>query len=244
MSEHNLFEYSGNELETFALAKNWRKYWMDMVRGFLGSDVLEVGAGIGTITAGLRRPEMNWVALEPDDEMFRVLEKEFQNLDSGMAIFGKTLSEYSGLEKFDSVLYFDVLEHIEHDSKEVELACSKLNPNGYLIILVPAHQSLFSPFDTEIGHFRRYDRQSLDLLKPKNMNQVLSRYLDSGGYFLSWANSRFLAQSAPTTTQIRFWDTFVIPVSRLVDRLLGFRFGKSLLVVWQIPPGGVSQKAS
>ncbi len=244
MNEPHGFEYSGNELETFALAKNWRKYWMDMVRGFLGSEVLEVGAGIGTITAGLRKPEMKWVALEPDNEMFQVLEKEFQNLDSGVAVFGKTLSEYSGIQKFDSVLYFDVLEHIEHDSREVELACSKLNSNGYLIILVPAHQSLFSPFDTEIGHFRRYDRDSLCLLKPKNMNQVLSRYLDSGGYFLSWANSKFLAQSAPTTTQIRFWDSFVIPVSRSVDRLLGFRFGKSLLVVWQISPSGVSKEVS
>ncbi len=244
MNEPHGFEYSGNELETFALAKNWRKYWMGMVRGFLGSEVLEVGAGIGTITAGLRKPEMKWVALEPDNEMFQVLEKEFQNVDSGVAVFGKTLSEYSGIQKFDSVLYFDVLEHIEHDSREVELACSKLNPNGYLIILVPAHQSLFSPFDTEIGHFRRYDRDSLCLLKPKNMNQVLSRYLDSGGYFLSWANSKFLAQSAPTTTQIRFWDSLVIPVSRLVDRLLGFRFGKSLLVVWQISPSGVSKEVS
>ncbi len=244
MNEPHGFEYSGNELETFALAKNWRKYWMGMVRGFLGSEVLEVGAGIGTITAGLRKPEMKWVALEPDNEMFQVLEKEFQNVDSGVAVFGKTLSEYSGIQKFDSVLYFDVLEHIEHDSREVELACSKLNPNGYLIILVPAHQSLFSPFDTEIGHFRRYDRDSLCLLKPKNMNQVLSRYLDSGGYFLSWANSKFLAQSAPTTTQIRFWDSLVIPVSRLVDRLLGFRFGKSLLIVWQISPSGVSKEVS
>ncbi len=244
MNEPHGFEYSGDELETFALAKNWRKYWMGMVRGFLGSEVLEVGAGIGTVTAGLRKPEMKWVALEPDNEMFQVLEKEFQNLDSGVAVFGKTLSEYSGIQKFDSVLYFDVLEHIEHDSREVELACSKLNPNGYLIILVPAHQSLFSPFDTEIGHFRRYDRDSLCLLKPKNMNQVLSRYLDSGGYFLSWANSKFLAQSAPTTTQIRFWDSFVIPVSRLVDRLLGFRFGKSLLIVWQMSPSGVSKEVS
>ncbi len=244
MNEPHGFEYSGDELETFALAKNWRKYWMGMVRGFLGSEVLEVGAGIGTVTAGLRKPEMKWVALEPDNEMFQVLEKEFQNVDSGVAVFGKTLSEYSGIQKFDSVLYFDVLEHIEHDSREVELACSKLNPNGYLIILVPAHQSLFSPFDTEIGHFRRYDRDSLCLLKPKNMNQVLSRYLDSGGYFLSWANSKFLAQSAPTTTQIRFWDSFVIPVSRLVDRLLGFRFGKSLLIVWQMSPSGVSKEVS
>ena len=244
MSEPQEFEYSGSELETFALAKNWRKYWMDMVRGFLGAEILEVGAGIGTMTASLRKPEMQWVALEPDKKMFKDLEAQFQSLDSGVEMFCETLSEYSGVRRFDSVLYFDVLEHIERDAQEVELACSKLNPDGYLIILVPAHQSLFSPFDTQIGHFRRYNRDSLSALKPAYMNQVLSRYLDSGGYFLSWANSKFLEQSAPTSSQIRFWDSIVIPISRFVDRLLGFRFGKSLLVVWQTSPGGVPKELS
>jgi len=236
LTESKEFEYSGNELETFALANNWRRYWMNMVREYLGAEVLEVGAGIGTITKGLREPGVRWVALEPDDKMFHVLESEFRNFGSEVEVFGETLTEYAGTDKFDSILYFDVLEHIEFDAQEVELACSKLNPNGYLIILVPAHQSLFSPFDKAIGHFRRYGRRSLGSLRPNNMNQVLSRYLDSGGYFLSWANSKFLEQSAPTRSQVYFWDSFVIPVSRIVDSLLGFRFGKSLLVVWQARP--------
>jgi len=236
MSDANPFEYSGSELETFALAHNWRGYWMSMVRGFLGSEVLEVGAGIGTITDGLREPNMKWVALEPDNKMFEVLETKYQTVDTGIEVSSETLAEYSGIRKFDSILYFDVLEHIEDDAREVELACSQLNAGGHLIILVPAHQSLYSPFDAAIGHFRRYDRKTLGALKPEKMNQVVSRYLDSGGYFLSWANSKILSQNAPTAAQIRFWDSIVVPVSRQVDRFLGFQFGKSLLVVWQKGP--------
>ena len=49
-------------------------------------------------------------------------------------------------------MYLNVLEHIEEDNKEVLDAFEKLNPNGYLIILVPAHNKLYSKFDKDI-HF-------------------------------------------------------------------------------------------
>ena len=59
-------------------------------------------------------------------------------------------------------MYMNVLEHIEKDKEEINNSLKILNKNGMLIILVPAHQKLFSKFDKEIGHFRRYD---LDFLK-------------------------------------------------------------------------------
>ena len=34
---------------------------------------------------------------------------------------------------------------------------SKLKKNGYLIIMVPAHQKIYSNLDKEVGHFRRYE---------------------------------------------------------------------------------------
>ena len=40
-------------------------------------------------------------------------------------------------------MYLNVLEHIENENKEVLDAFEKLNPNGYLIILVPAHNKLY-----------------------------------------------------------------------------------------------------
>ena len=69
-------------------------------------------------------------------------------------------------QRFDAVLYIDVLEHIEDDRGELERATRLLREGGYLIVLSPAHQWLFSPFDEAIGHFRRYDRRSLGALQP------------------------------------------------------------------------------
>ena len=56
----------------------------------------------------------------------------------------------------------NVLEHIKNDLKEIKIALSKLNKNGYLIILVPAHDKLYTKFDHEIGHFRRYEIDFLE----------------------------------------------------------------------------------
>ena len=73
-----------------------------------------------------------------------------------------TLSELSDSDKFDTILYMDVFEHIEDDRAELERAAAQLAPDGHLIVLAPAHQWLFTPFDESIGHYRRYSRRTLE----------------------------------------------------------------------------------
>ena len=50
---------------------------------------------------------------------------------------------------------------------------------------------------------------------------------------LSLANRLLLQQKLPTLKQILFWDKRVIPLSRILDPVLGYRVGKSILGVWQ-----------
>ncbi len=42
-------------------------------------------------------------------------------------------------------------------------------------------------------------------------------YLDSLGMFASLANKFLLRQQAPNEGQVKFWDGFIIPVSRVLD---------------------------
>ena len=58
-------------------------------------------------------------------------------------------------------------------------------------------------------------------------------YLDSCGLLASVANRLLLSQSIPTTKQIGLWDSYMVPVSRLTDPLIGFSIGKSLIGIWQ-----------
>ena len=108
---------------------------------------------------------------------------------------------------FDSILYIDVLEHIEQDQKELEVACTYLNDSGYLIVLAPAYQLLFSEFDEAIGHHRRYSRSSLPVLDKENIMQRDVFFLDSLGLFTSLVNKFILHSPQPKLAQIKFPDS-------------------------------------
>jgi SAM-dependent methyltransferase len=58
--------------------------------------------------------------------------------------------------RFDLVLLFDVLEHIEAEDAFLDSLRYLLTPAGVLLINVPAHQSLYSGYDRAAGHVRRY----------------------------------------------------------------------------------------
>ena len=49
----------------------------------------------------------------------------------------------------------------------------------------------------------------------------------------SLGNRFILKSSMPNPAQIAVWDRFMVPPSRLVDPLLGYSLGKSVLAVWR-----------
>jgi SAM-dependent methyltransferase len=65
-------------------------------------------------------------------------------------------------EQYGCVGAFDVIEHIEDDSRFLTEILSKLDPGGLLVATVPAHQFLFGPYDEAAKHFRRYSRAELE----------------------------------------------------------------------------------
>ena len=227
--------YVGCELELFALAKNWKKYWSSLLVTHLRGDVLEVGAGVGTNTSYLKSPLVtSWTCLEPDEQLARKIVEIFQGdryLGDCRVEVGTTQAIENG-RRFDTVLYIDVLEHVENDSAEMERASALLRTQGTLIVLSPAYQWLYTPFDRAIGHVRRYQKRTLRACSPQNCRLLKMIYLDSAGMLASAGNRLFLDQSIPTAQQILFWDHYLVPVSRVVDRLTFHVFGKSILGIW------------
>jgi SAM-dependent methyltransferase len=226
--------YAGTELEIFQHATNWKGYYGRLLDPFLGDEVLEVGAGIGATTAVLvSGSKRRWLCLEPDEAFAEVIERSVRNgtLPPVCEAMAGTTRDVGEGSRFDSILYLDVLEHIEDDRGELARAAELLRTGGHLIVLAPAHQALFSPFDKAIGHYKRYDTRSLDSVMPATLTRVISKYLDSVGILLSLANRLLLRSAAPSRRQIDVWDKVVIPISRVVDPLLGYRVGKSLLDV-------------
>lgn len=228
--------YVGQELELFRHAVRWKAYWSRQLAPHLKGDVLEVGAGIGANTVLLRSErQRSWLCLEPDRGMAARLEGVVASggLPDRCAVRAGTLSDLDAGERFDCVLYLDVLEHIEDDRAEAARAAEHLRPGGALGILAPAHPSLYSPFDAAIGHHRRYTKRMLKQILPPTLEVVSLKYLDAVGLWASLLNRLLLRQSMPTLRQIRTWDGWMVPCSRVLDPLLGHLVGKSLLGVWR-----------
>ena len=233
------FSYVGSELDLFSKATNWKGYFRDQITPYLGEDVLEVGAGIGGTTRALcRGSERRWTCLEPDASLASTLEAEIRSgpLPACCAARVGTIDGLDEGETFDTILYIDVLEHIEDDRAEVARAARRLRPGGHLIALSPAHQWLFTPFDEAIGHHRRYSRGGFGALAGADLEKIRLVYLDSIGLFASLANKLILRSAMPKPSQIAFWDRVLVRSSRVVDPILGHSAGKSVLAVWRKAP--------
>ena len=230
------FSYIGSELEIFQHATNWKTYYGNLTRPFFGGEVLEVGAGIGATTESLCAGNYErWVCLEPDRRLAAEIDSKIVagKLPECCRTMTATLAEMNADEKFDSIVYIDVLEHIEDDAEEITAAARHLKDGGHLVVLSPAHQFLYTPFDKAIGHYRRYNKKSLSAVIPDELATVKLIYLDSFGGFASLANKIALRQSMPTLKQILLWDKKIVPVSIFVDPLIRFSVGKTIIGIWR-----------
>ncbi len=231
-------EYGGGELELFADASNWKAYFSGAISQNLRGRVLEVGAGLGSTTLALCRPGLKcWDCLEPDSGLKGRLCDLLDRHKWPCPVRARvgTLSDLAANELFDTIVYIDVLEHIAEDGAELALVARHLVPGGKVVILSPAFQFLFSEFDASIGHYRRYTKSTLLALTPSDLMPVAARYLDSVGLIASLANRVLLRASMPTRKQVQVWDKFMIPLSRILDRIVFFGFGRSIMVVLEKP---------
>jgi SAM-dependent methyltransferase len=228
------FEYVGSELDLFAHARKWKRYWSGQVGRYLGARNAEVGAGIGTNVALLGKPGQEWSCVEPDPRLAGRIEARVQAQEFSFPcqVIVGGCSDLDA-DALDCVLYIDVLEHILDDRAEVAQAATKLRTGGHLVTLSPAHPFLYSEFDAAIGHHRRYTRASILRLTPDTLRPACVRYLDAVGLLASLANRFLLRSTYPNQSQIRLWDSVMVPCSRVVDPLSGYRLGKSVLCVWQ-----------
>jgi SAM-dependent methyltransferase len=230
------YKYPGEELALFEKATNWKKYFARYIQPLLTGSVLETGAGTGGTTILLNNNiASHWLLLEPDKAMQEILEQKIKSglLPANCNIHGGTIDQLNKEQLFDCIIYIDVLEHISDDTGEIRKAASCLKPGGRLIVLSPAFNFLYSPFDKAIGHYRRYNKHALAGLADPSLVTERLFYLDTIGFFASLVNKLLLKQRYPTEKQINFWDKWMIPVSKITDRVFFYSFGKSILAIWK-----------
>lgn len=229
-------QYEGDELKLFQHAKHWKKYFSAQIQPYIKGHVLEVGAGIAATTLLLNDGSAkNWILLEPDKEMSASLKKKMESgeLPANCLVETGTIDQVNAL--FDTIIYIDVLEHIERDDNELQKAAYLLNKGGTIIILSPAFNFLYNPFDKAIGHYRRYNKKMLKKITPAGLTLMSMRYYDSMGYFAALMNKLLLRKKYPAQRQVLFWDNWLVPISTITDQLFFHSFGKSIIAVWNKP---------
>src|SRR5689334_7910773 len=101
------FAYGGSELETFAHAVNWKRYWSGLLLPFFGKDVVEVGSGIGANTVVLAPHHAGrWTSLEPDRALLEEARRRLRcaGLEDCCALECGTLRTLDASHTFDTVL--------------------------------------------------------------------------------------------------------------------------------------------
>ncbi len=225
-------KYTGWELKYFDSSSNFRKYQFSLINEYIGEKILEVGPGSGTFAKNFLIKKAKTLHLtEINEDLFEKLKSKF-NSHSNVDVYSKKINEID--TKFDSIFYFDVLEHIESHEAEIETALTKLNKNGNLVIIVPAFNHLYSYYDKSIGHYRRYEKKFFkDFIRKNNLIKKKLHYFDSIGYFFLLLNKLIDMRSENRVSLGTIIWNFLCPISRVIDKLFFHKFGKSLICVIQ-----------
>jgi|TARA_B110000977_G_C10993857_1_gene461054 2-polyprenyl-3-methyl-5-hydroxy-6-metoxy-1,4-benzoquinol methylase len=221
--------YNGFELEHFDSASNFRKYQVSLILKYINGNFVEVGAGKGGLVPYYKKIPKSVTLLEPEKKLFKILKKKFYSRK--IRIKNHTVNKLKSY--YDTIIYYDVLEHIKKDLSEVRTASKKLKKNGYLIFNVPAYQSFFSEFDRSVGHYKRYNKKDfINIEKKTNLKIEKLVYYDSIGFLFLVLNKIFSLKQTNLKNKIFLWN-LLIPVSKLIDFLTFNMFGKSLLCVFR-----------
>jgi SAM-dependent methyltransferase len=223
-----------SSLDSLDDALNYRNWIVDLAAPHLVGPVLEVGAGHGTFTESLATFG-DVTAVEPGGHAARLLAEQFAHDDRVTTIDG-LVSDVAAEPAFGSAVMINVLEHIADDHGVLCEIAERLEPGRCLVIWVPAFQLLYSPFDTKLGHVRRYRRHELERdVRGAGYEVVESRYVNMPGWF-SWLLLVRLLRHEPTSpATVRIFDRYVVPVVRWVEDRIRMPFGQSVFLVARKP---------
>lgn len=122
-----------------------------------GGSIFDIGGGNGYVAAGLESAGFSTVVVEPGrtgaENACRRGLRNVVNATIEAAQFTP--------ETLDAVGLFDVLEHIQDESRFLSSVRQLIKPGGRIYLTVPAFQFLWSREDECAGHYRRYTRKSL-----------------------------------------------------------------------------------
>ncbi len=222
-------------LERMAAACRYNRWMFERLRPWVGRRVLEIGAGIGTMSAFFVDRE-RVVLTDTEPHYLRRLRERFADQPhvSVAELRLPAVNPQLVAERLDTAVCLNVLEHIEDDRRALGAMYSLLEPRGRLVLLVPALRVLYGALDEALGHFRRYVPRELSArLGEAGFRVRHLEYFNLAGTPGWWFAGRVLRRPLIPPGALRCYDALV-PLFRL-ESLLPWRIGQSLIAIGEVP---------
>jgi glycosyltransferase involved in cell wall biosynthesis len=224
-------------LDALEAAPKFNQWMYESVRPYLGRRVAELGVGRGNLSKHIRQHEHVLLTDYRLDYLKELKAKWSHHPNLTIGKLDMTArADYEQLRDFgpDSVVFLNVLEHIE-DDRAVLRSLLETTPAGCrLVVLVPFNQALYSDFDRELGHFRRYEQGELEAKMREAGWEVETQFYFNKFGVLAWYVANTIGkQKALTPFQLKVYN-FLTPLFRVLDRVLPTS-GLSTVVVARKP---------
>jgi len=225
-------QYGSHILASLEKVRRFNLWMGQTLAPYLGERVLEIGAGIGTLTNELI-PREFYLASDINPSYLSYL----RSYSIGKPYLGvrhidaAVPDDFAGLEEeFDTALMINVLEHVTDEQVALSNLRSALRPGGRAVILVPQHPALYGTLDRVLEHRERYTRASLKQGLERAGFRV-ERIFDFNRFSVPgwWLNGKVLRRNTFSRVQLKILQ-ISMPVLRRVDPVFPWG-GLSLIAV-------------
>jgi SAM-dependent methyltransferase len=198
-------------------APNYLSWVAALCRPHLGLRVLEVGAGLGAITARYEQGR-EVVANDVSPPCVRALRERFAS-HANVEVDDRDLRTLELTARFDSVVMVNVLEHIANDVDALRGLSRLLVPGGNIVVYVPALNGLYGPWDEKVGHYRRYSVWRLrEVFREAGLEPVELRWVNVLAIPAWAALSRVDVDDQQRSGKLlSLWDRTAVPAGRFVE---------------------------
>jgi SAM-dependent methyltransferase len=227
--------YAAEDLETIEVARRYGAHVFNLFRPYIGRRVLEVGCGIGTMSRKLADIADAVVGIEPNPACIERVTGAMRE-EPKFSLRACHLEECDPIElathRFDTVYCVNVLEHIEDDIAALRTFRDAIEPDGRVLIFVPAVQAAYGPLDAELGHHRRYSLAGLSAaFVEAGLEPLMLRYTNPIG-LLGWLYNTYVTRArVHSVGQMKLFERLVAPWALPLERLITPPIGLSLVAV-------------